>query len=61
MSTLENYRARKTRGVQKNLWLPFDSERILKETANATGMTEKEIILKGINLISAQTLKQVAI
>jgi hypothetical protein len=55
MATAEDYRYRKIKSIQKNFWFPFESERTLKETAKATGLTEKEIILRGINLISAQS------
>jgi hypothetical protein len=53
-NTIPYYQVRKSQGVQKLVWLPFDTERTLKEAAAATGMTEKEIILRGINLVASQ-------
>ena len=45
---------RKMKRKQKIFWFPFESAKILKEASESTGLTQTELVTRGINLVVLQ-------
>jgi predicted DNA-binding protein len=49
----DQYLRKQTR-KQKIFWLPFETEKALKKASETTGLTQTELVRRGIELVTSQ-------